>query len=428
MQTARRSKAPPRRRMRPATGCSGRSRRAACAQDAPRFRWPGRGRSPPLPESAAGSALPPRARRPLEIQLFENKALLILTRIILVRITGMQALLDIQDRRHAYEGQADGHEAVRGLSFSLERGTIGCLLGPSGCGKTTVLRCIAGFETPRAGRILLNGVVVSSAQTSLPPEKRRIGMVFQEHALFPHLTAARNIAFGPSNGDVSAKRVQQLALLTGITELLGNYPHELSGGQQQRVALARALAPRPELLLLDETFSNLDIDLRERLSLEVREIINASGATAILVTHDQHEAFAMADEIGIMHDGRIQQWDSPYNLYHRPVNRFVAGFVGQGAFLPAQVLNSRRGGIELGVLEGEIPDACQLGCDVCGRGCTADILPRPDDVVHDDAAPTQAEVVHKAFRGAEILYTLRLGSGRKGLGLVPSHPNHPPGG
>ena len=334
----------------------------------------------------------------------------------------METLLDVQDLRHAYAGKPGGHEAVRGLSFSLERGRIGCLLGPSGCGKTTVLRCIAGFETPRAGRILLNGVVVSSAATSLPPEKRRIGMVFQEHALFPHLTAAGNIAFGISNKN--EKRVQELASLTGITELLDKYPHELSGGQQQRVALARALAPRPELLLLDEPFSNLDTGLRERLSHELRDIIKASGATAVLVTHDQNEAFAMADEVGVVHEGRIEQWDSAYNLYHRPVNRFVADFVGQGAFLPARVLNPRSVEIELGVLEGNIPSACQIGCEACGKGCLADVLLRPDDVVHDDNAPTRAEVVHKAFRGAEIMYTLKLESGRKVLALVPSHHNH----
>ena len=332
----------------------------------------------------------------------------------------MPALLEIQDLHHSYLS----HEAVCGLSFSLERGAIGCLLGPSGCGKTTVLRCIAGFETPSAGRILLNGTVVSSAQISLPPEKRRVGMVFQEHALFPHLNAARNIAFGISDKELAGERVQELATLTGITDLLQKYPHELSGGQQQRVALARALAPRPALLLLDEPFSNLDTDLRERLSQELREIIKASGATAVLVTHDQHEAFAMADEIGVVREGRIEQWDSAYNLYHRPANRFVADFVGQGVLLPAKVLNPKQIEIELGVLEGDIPHACQIGCQVCSKGCLAEVLLRPDDVVHDDAAPTQAEVVHKAFRGAEIMYTLKLASGRKVLALVPSHHNH----
>jgi iron(III) transport system ATP-binding protein len=226
---------------------------------------------------------------------------------------------------------------------------------------------------------------------------------------------AGNIAFGlhAAGADERAARVQELAKLVGLAAALEKFPHEISGGQQQRVALARALAPRPELLLLDEPFSNLDVDLRERLSHEVREIIKASGATAVLVTHDQQEAFAMADEIGILHEGRIQQWDNPYNLYHRPANRFVADFVGQGVFLPARAVNGSQLEIELGILQG----------DAQGGGAL-EVLLRPDDVVHDDAAPTQAEVVHKAFRGAEILYTLRLASGRQVLALVPSHHNH----
>jgi iron(III) transport system ATP-binding protein len=329
-------------------------------------------------------------------------------------------LLEIHGLHQAYNGA----EVVRGLDFTLARGDIGCLLGPSGCGKTTVLRCIAGFEPLRAGRILLNGALVSGPGTMVPPERRHIGMVFQDYALFPHLTVGENIAFGLREAPrvLRASRVRELAALTGLAGALRQYPHELSGGQQQRVALARALAPRPELL--DEPFSNLDVDLRERRSLEVREIIKASGATAILVTHDQHEAFAMADEIGVMHEGRIEQCDSAYNLYHRPANRFVADFVGQGVFLPAKVLNARSVEMELGRLEGDIPGACQVGCDACGRGCLTDILLRPDDVVHDDAAPIKAEVLHKAFRGAEILYTLKLASGRRVLALVPSHHNH----
>jgi iron(III) transport system ATP-binding protein len=323
------------------------------------------------------------------------------------------ALLRVDRVSHAY-GE---HEVVRELSFSLARGTIGCLLGPSGCGKTTVLRCIAGFETARAGRIVLNGEVVSGDGISVPPERRRVGMVFQDYALFPHLRVADNIAFGLRGAlrDTREARVHELAELAGLAPVLQKYPHELSGGQQQRVALARALAPRPELLLLDEPFSNLDVDLRERLSAEVREIIKASGATAVLVTHDQQEAFAMADEIGVLHEGRIQQWASAYDLYHRPVNRFVADFVGQGVFLPAKILGAREIEIELGVLPR----------NGSGAGASAlEVLLRPDDVVHDDAAPTRAEVLHKAFRGAEILYTLRLESGRKVLALVPSHHNH----
>jgi iron(III) transport system ATP-binding protein len=320
-------------------------------------------------------------------------------------------LLEVENLRHAYGEQ----EVVRGLSFSLARGAIGCLLGPSGCGKTTVLRCVAGFESIQEGEIRLAGKVVSGRGVMLPPERRRIGMVFQDYALFPHLPVSGNIAFGlhDMRGEDRAARVAELAQLVGLSASLDKYPHEISGGQQQRVALARALAPRPELLLLDEPFSNLDVDLRERLSLEVRDIIKASGATAVLVTHDQQEAFAMADEIGILHEGRIQQWDSPYNLYHRPANRFVADFVGQGVFLPARALNGGQLQIELGVLQGDSQGLQDL-----------EVLLRPDDVVHDDAAPTQAEVVHKAFRGAEILYTLRLASGQKVLALVPSHHNH----
>jgi iron(III) transport system ATP-binding protein len=320
-------------------------------------------------------------------------------------------LLEVENLRHAYGDQ----EVVRGLSFALARGAIGCLLGPSGCGKTTVLRCIAGFEAVQEGEIRLSGRVVSRPGAALAPEKRRIGMVFQDYALFPHLRIAENIAFGLHRSPPAerAARLRELAELVGLPGVLRKYPHEISGGQQQRVALARALAPRPELLLLDEPFSNLDVELRERLSLEVRDIIRASGATAILVTHDQHEAFAMADEIGILHEGRIQQWDTAYNLYHRPVNRFVADFVGQGVFLPAQARGPNQLEIELGVLKSEKMAQGEV-----------EVLLRPDDVVHDDAAPTQAEVVHKAFRGAEILYTLRLASGRKVLALVPSHHNH----
>ena len=254
------------------------------------------------------------------------------------------ALLEVEDLRHSYGEGNLLRQVVRGVSFSLDRGAIGCLIGPSGCGKTTVLRCIAGFETVQHGSIRLNGQTVSGLGTLVPPEERRIGMVFQDYAIFPHLSVADNIGFGLhrlARGERIA-RIHELARLVRLAEELDKYPHEISGGQQQRVALARALAPRPELLLLDEPFSNLDVELRERLSLELREIIKASGATAVLVTHDQQEAFAIADLVGILHDGRIQQWDVAYNLYHRPANRFVADFIGQGVFLPARALDGER--------------------------------------------------------------------------------------
>ena len=303
---------------------------------------------------------------------------------------------------------------VEGLSLTLERGRIGCLLGPSGCGKTTVLRAIAGFESLQAGEIRLDGEGVSRPGYQLPPERRRIGMVFQDHALFPHLTVAQNVGFG-LRGDSDAKaRIQQMLDTVGLAHAAARYPHELSGGQQQRVALARALAPRPQLLLLDEPFANLDVELRERLGAELRGLLAPSGTTALLVTHDQHEAFAIADEIGVMSDGRIQQWDSAYQLYHRPANRFVADFVGQGVFLPGEVTNGTQLQLELGQVHSSqrLPDGA------------VDLLLRPDDVVHDDASPLLAEVAAKAFRGAEFLYTLKLPSGATVLSLVPSHHNH----
>src|SRR5512139_180594 len=211
-----------------------------------------------------------------------------------------------------------GVEVLHDVTFSLTRGAIACLLGASGCGKTTVLRCIAGFERLTAGEIRLDGQVVSRPGLLLPPEQRRIGMVFQDYALFPHRTVSGNVGFGlhTISREERSARVSELLDVVGLSDAGQRYPHELSGGQQQRVALARALAPRPRLLLLDEPFSNLDVELRERLSAEVRSVLKQQNATALMVTHDQHEAFNFADEIGIMHDGRIQQWDTAYDLYH----------------------------------------------------------------------------------------------------------------
>ena len=333
-----------------------------------------------------------------------------------------EPVLSLSRITHAYGED----KVVRGLSFTLDRGAIGCLLGPSGCGKTTVLRCIAGFEAVQSGEIWLAKSLVSSPRILVPPERRRIGMVFQDYALFPHLTVAGNVAFGlHSLPDAERRRrAGECMEVTGLTQLARQYPHELSGGQQQRVALARALAPRPDLLLLDEPFSNLDVELREQLGQEVREIVKRFDIACVLVTHDQNEAFAVADEIGVMHQGEIQQWDTAYNLYHRPRTRFIADFIGQGVLFPGAIVSSKQVRIELGMLDGEIPAMCEIGCDACGRGCAVDVLLRPDDIVHDDHSDLKAAVLQKAFRGAEILYTLRLDSGRKVLALVPSHHNH----
>jgi iron(III) transport system ATP-binding protein len=336
-----------------------------------------------------------------------------------VEAAGRPALLRLDGVCVAYGDQAP---AVHDIAFSLAPDTIACLLGPSGCGKTTVLRAIAGFVPLRAGTVAVNGQVVSGPGHAVPPEARGIGVVFQDYALFPHLNLSDNVGFGLRRwaAPERRRRVHDMLELVGLSGHARRFPHELSGGQQQRVALARALAPRPALVLMDEPFSNLDVELRERLSAEVREILKASGTGAVLVTHDQHEAFAMADEIGVIHEGRIDQWDRPYNLYHRPVSRFTADFVGAGVFVRGH-LRRRAAGNVIDFALGAIPTGEHPGQR---DGQALDVLLRPDDVLHDDASPLQATVVRKLFRGAEFLYSLRLDSGEVVLSLVPSHHNH----
>ncbi|RRQ21372.1 ABC transporter ATP-binding protein [Thiohalobacter thiocyanaticus] len=327
----------------------------------------------------------------------------------------MPELLEVENCVLAY----DDIPVVKQVSFALETGSIGCLLGPSGCGKTTLLRAVAGFELLSSGEIRLRGQVVSHSGWALPPEQRRVGMVFQDFALFPHLTVAGNIAFGLRHLSERERRtrVRELLELVGMPGYASAWPHQLSGGQQQRIAVARAIAPRPELLLLDEPFSSMDAELREQLAREVRGILKQEAITAILVTHDQYEAFAMADEIGVINQGRLMQWDSGYNLYHRPANRFVADFIGQGAILTGEVLNEQHVNSELGIIPGRIPEGCAPGCKV-------DLLVRPDDIQHDDDSELRARVVEKAFRGAEFLYTLELHTGTRILCFAPSHHDH----
>ncbi|AOV05957.1 MULTISPECIES: ABC transporter ATP-binding protein [Delftia] len=316
--------------------------------------------------------------------------------------------------------------AVQGVTLNLAAGDIGVLIGPSGCGKTTLLRAVAGLEPVSGGEIRIDGQLVGSADFSLPPEQRRIGMVFQDYALFPHLNVGRNVAFGIHHLPKArqAERVAEVLELVGLAGSAGRFPHELSGGQQQRVALARALAPSPQLMLLDEPFSNLDVDLRERLAHEVRGILKAAGATALFVTHDQLEAFAIGDMIGVVHQGQLQQWDDAYSLYHRPATRFVADFIGHGVFVPATLAPSGAGGVVARTALGDLvdPATCPLPAQFPGGEC--DVLLRADDVVHDDASPVQARILRKAFRGSEFLYTLELASGHSVLAHVPSHHDH----
>ncbi len=326
-----------------------------------------------------------------------------------------------------YARSSSGRAAVEGVSLSLAAGKIGVLIGPSGCGKTSLLRAVAGLERCAAGRVTMGGETLSDAGRGLhlAPEQRRIGMVFQDYALFPHLSVADNVAFGVAGLERAArhKRVQQMLDLVGLAHAAKRAPHELSGGQQQRVALARALAPAPKLLLLDEPFSSLDVDLRERLAQEVRVILKESGTTALLVTHDQLEAFAVGDVIGVMHKGRLEQWDDAYTLYHRPASRFVAQFIGHGVFAPAQIVACASGPCVHTPL-GELHDMAGCPLPEAFPHGECDVLLRADDIVHDDASPVRALIERKAFRGSEFLLTLRLSSGERVLAHVPSHHDH----
>ena len=322
-----------------------------------------------------------------------------------------------------YAGQA--MPAVRQVSFGLRAGDIGVLIGPSGCGKTTLLRAVAGLEPASSGEIRLGDEVVSKAGLSLPAESRHVGMVFQDYALFPHLNIGRNVAFGIDHLPRTQRqsRVAEVLELVGLSGQESRFPHELSGGQQQRVALARALAPRPRLLLLDEPFSNLDVDLRERLAHEVRGILKAANTTALFVTHDQLEAFAVGDTIGVMNQGELHQWDNAYTLYHRPASRFVAEFIGHGVFTPA-VIRDVAGEMVVQTPLGNLTDMAECPLPSAFPNGACDVLLRADDIVHDDDAPVKAQIMRKAFRGAEFLYTLRLATGDTVMALVPSHHDH----
>jgi iron(III) transport system ATP-binding protein len=317
-------------------------------------------------------------------------------------------VLELEGVSKAYGGE----RVIRDLSLSVRQGEILTLLGPSGCGKTTTLRLIAGLERPDAGVVRLNGDPVAAGGEdgfSTPPEERGVGVVFQNFALFPHLTAAENVAFGLREwpDDERAARVDDLLELVGLTAQRDSYPEELSGGQKQRVALARSLAPEPEVLLLDEPFSNLDVGLRERMRDEVRRIIKETGVTAVSVTHDQEEALSISDRVAVVHDGGIEQVGEPEEVFQAPRSRFVAGFLGHASFVPGRVCG----------------DSVQTALGPVGRDrlhgladeydeTDIDILVRPDDL---DARPAEGAgdgvVVGRNYLGPSILYEVELPSG-----------------
>ncbi|GMR16739.1 MAG: ABC transporter ATP-binding protein [Gammaproteobacteria bacterium] len=327
----------------------------------------------------------------------------------------MKPILEVKN----IECQHRGYTVVLDMSCHINEGDLHCLLGPSGCGKTTALRAIAGFQPLHRGEILLNNERISYPGYTKAPEKRHIGMVFQDYALFPHMNVNQNISFGLRNKTEKEKQ-QTIDQMLEIVDLSGygdRYIHELSGGQQQRVALARALAPEPKLILLDEPFSNLDIEMRERLSRDVRDILKSRGATGVLVTHDQHEAFSFGDMIAVMNKGQIVQRDSAYNLYHSPINRFVADFIGQGVLIQGTLASHDTVETSLGTIRGDRAYEWDSGTKV-------ELLLRPDDIVADNNGSLEGTIIQKAFKGAEILYTLQLEDDIEVLSLFPSHHNH----
>jgi iron(III) transport system ATP-binding protein len=301
--------------------------------------------------------------------------------------------------------------AVDGISFTVPRGRILALLGPSGCGKTTVLRLIAGLERPDAGRVQLDGRLVADGHTCVPPERRQVGMVFQDYALFPHLRVADNIGFGLPRGPARAQRVEALLVQVGLGGLGRRWPHELSGGQQQRVALARALAPQPRVLLLDEPFSNLDAELRARVRSEVRAILREAGVTAIFVTHDRDEALSLADEVAVVEAGRILQRAAPEVLYRLPASPAVAQAVGDADFLEGQAWGH----------EAE----CALGRVRLVRPAEGPVtlLFRPEGLTLEPDEHGPAAVVAREFYGHAQVVTVRLPTGAElRVRLLPDEP------
>lgn len=295
----------------------------------------------------------------------------------------------------------DNKPILNNVSLQLQTGEIACLLGRSGCGKTTLLRCIAGFEKPDSGSISIRGATLFDKNTHTPAHKRQIGMVFQDYALFPHLTVADNIAFGLKLDKTATNhRIDEMLELVNMREYQHSYPHELSGGQQQRVALVRALACSPSLILLDEPFSNLDVELRASLSKEVRQLLKSQQVCAIMVTHDQAEAFAMADKVGVISQGVLQQWDTPDALYHTPVNQAVAQFIGEGVLIDIHQLAALP-------LNEHLKAALNPAVNT--------VLVRPHDVSPanaDDNHAISSTILDKDFRGGYWLYTLSTQTGQ----------------
>jgi len=292
--------------------------------------------------------------------------------------------------------------AVEEFDIEVKRGQILALVGPSGCGKTTVLRMVAGLEALDTGRIEIGGELVASSWLHTGPDKRSVGIVFQDYALFPHMTVEANVGYGLERKG-RTERVEEALELVGLEGLGKRLPSELSGGQQQRVALARTLASSPDVLLLDEPFSNLDAGLRERVRAEIREILKAAGTTTLFVTHDQQEALFMGDLVGVQVGGRIEQVDVPERVFHRPATTVVARFMGMADFLPVEALGTRlvtEAGPARAVPGFEPPEDASL-----------EVMARPDDFVLAPSEEGQGVVIDRVFQGWAYTYDVRLDSG-----------------
>ena len=314
---------------------------------------------------------------------------------------------------------------VNNVSFTIkDQGEIVCLLGPSGVGKTTILRTIAGLQDLKSGEIKLKGNLISSERYNLEPEKRNIALSFQDNSLFPNYKVIDNINFGKkrSNGNISALNVDEIINLLSIEPILDKFPHQISAGEAQRVSLARSLMSKPDLLLLDEPFSNIDQSLKEEIQISVKKLLKRINLTTIIVTHDSYEAFSMADKCGIILNQELKQYDLPYNVHHEPNSMDVANFLNKGIFIDVKVIDSecavhRLKHDELGEIRGKLSNNFPSGSKV-------KLLLQPEDLIHDDQSKLKLEVVDRKFRGTNFIYTLKTKKGEHLPVFVHSHHIH----
>ncbi len=312
----------------------------------------------------------------------------------------------------------DGNLIIDNLNLNICEQEIISIIGPSASGKSSLLRIIAGFENVNSGRVKINGVIVDDRSKVVEPQNRQVGIIFQDLALFPHLNCEDNILFGISKHTPAEKfkRLNRLSSLLDISGILKSFPHEISGGQQQRIAIARALAPKPEILLLDEPFSALDEKLKETLMSDVKKLLQEEKITTIVITHNIKEAFEISDKIAFLDDKKIIQYDTAYNLYHKPLTKEIANFCGIGSFINGKVIDANHVQTKLGQFFGNTSQFT--------IGSNVKVMIRPDDIIHDDNSTQSAKVIEKSFHGSDFLYKLELSDGERVFCYTPSHHNH----